>query len=359
MPIDHEVREVIKSKGYIAIDEMMNKILADSSNAYYRNINDIGKDGDFITAPEVSQLFGEVIALWVITAWEKLQRPNNFCLVELGPGQGTMMADILRTIRDIMPELLEAANLYLYEINPYFKMKQQRKFVQYNLNIKWVDNLSQIPPLPIITLANEFFDALPVRQFMKVKKNWREVVMILDPLESHIKFNNIPLAKNLNNQLNSEHQNAPDGAILEESPESLRIMRHLSERINQHKGAALIIDYGYNIAPYARANNQYNSTLQAIKNHNYAPIIDTLGEADLTTHVDFDALQRAALEKAKLDLKYKTQRDFLLEYGIEFRVESLKKTNDASTHQLLDRQLERLISEDKMGNLFKVLEIYN
>ena len=162
MPIDLNIRKIIKDNGYIPIDEVMRQVLSDNGNSYYRNIKHIGSQGDFITAPEISQLFGEMVAVWLVTKWQSIGSPLNFCLLELGPGQGTLMHDIIRTSQAIAPDMLKATNIYLYEINPYFVSLQKNHLQQYG-QINWIDNLDNLPNLPLIVIANEFFDAMPIK----------------------------------------------------------------------------------------------------------------------------------------------------------------------------------------------------
>ena len=355
MPIDLTIRQIIQDKGYIPIDDVMRQVLSDNSNSYYRNIQNIGQHGDFITAPEVSQLFGEMIALWLITKWQALGRPANFCLLELGPGHGTLMQDILRISHDVMPEMLKSANICLYEINPYFVYKQQEKLQQYNIN--WINNLDTLPDLPLIIIANEFFDAMPIKQYIKIGANWQESVMIVDPISSMIKYSTVGVLDNLHTQFEIEHPNSSDCAILEESIETLKIVRLLSRKIDKNAGNMLLIDYGYYIPPQERISTQYLSTLQAIKNHQYVPIIDYLGEADLSAHVDFYAIEKASSEYGNFTYNFSTQGSFLKNYGIDLRAAILKQKSDRKLHNILDKQLERLTCDQFMGDLFKVLEI--
>lgn len=354
MAIDSKIRQVIAENGHIKIDEMMRQVLSVHSSSYYKSIKNIGSDSDFITSPEISQLFGEMIAIWAITQWEKIGKPDKFILLELGPGTGSLMHDFLR-VSNIEPNFLQAAEIYLYDINPNFINKQREKIAPLSKEIKWINNFENLPSKPLIIVANEFFDALPIKQYIKVKKHWFEYVFITDPFTGSIKYDKMSVPKNLQIQLDIEHINANDGAVFEESIESLVIIRKLSCHIENYNGAALIIDYGYNIKAENRKRSQYNSTLQAMKNHKYWPIIDTLGEADITSHVDFNALEKAAREQKIVKFDYCTQREFLLNYGIELRSKILQKSLPQEEHYILDKQVERLTSPSMMGELFKVL----
>ena len=363
MPIDAKIRHFIKENGYIKIDEMMKQVLSIHGESYYRNVKNIGSEGDFITSPEISQLFGETIALWAIRQVQNIERqylvqPKKFALVELGPGRGTMMRDLLRASK-VVPEFFDRVEIYLYEINPHFIKKQKENLAAFNKNITWIDNFAGLPKIPTIIISNEFFDALPVKQYFKVKDQWYEHVFIIDSVTEQIKYSKIDIHINLRTQLSLDHIHAKDGAIFEESIETLDIIRTLSKHIKNYRGAALIIDYGYNIEPRKRKREQYNSTLQAIKNHRYTPIIDTLGEADLTAHVDFNAIEKAAKEQGIKEFNYGSQRDFLLFYGIEIRCEILRRNLPEQERYILDNQLQRLTAPHFMGELFKVLEFSN
>lgn len=356
MPIDSNIRHHIKEHGHIKIDDMMREVLSTNKESYYRSTKNLGAEGDFITSPEISQLFGEIIALWAIEKWQKIGSPKRFALVELGPGRGKLMQDFLRVAK-LVENFYTAIEIFLYEINPFFIASQKANLIEYNKTVSWIKYLEDIPKIPAIFIANEFFDALPIKQYLKAKNKWFESTLVTDPADGRIKFSKIELSKELQAYLLSEHKNAKDGAIIEESTESLGIIRKLSDHVQKYKGASLIIDYGYNIPPYERTRCQYNSTLQAIKNHQYMPVIDTLGEADLTAHVDFNALSRAAEERGIKKIAFATQRQFLIKYGIKIRLESLKKSLYLHDFSIIEKQVFRLISTSQMGELFKVLEL--
>lgn len=356
MPIDSNIRYHIKKHGHIKIDDMMKEALSTSNESYYKSTKTLGKEGDFITSPEISQLFGEIIALWAIEKWRSIGSPEKFALVELGPGRGKLMQDFLRVSR-LDKTFYAASEIFLYEINPFFIDLQKTNLAEHNKTISWIKNIEEIPQIPTIFIANEFFDALPIKQYLKVKTKWFESTLVTDPTDGRIKFSKTGLYKELQTQLLSEHKNAKDGAIVEESTESLDITRKLSRHIQKHTGVSLIIDYGYNIYPDERRRNQYNSTLQAIKNHQHSPIIDTLGEADLTAHVDFNALSKAAKEMNIKNIAFSTQREFLIKYGIELRLESLKNSLSSDDFSIIEKQVFRLTSTSQMGELFKVLEL--
>ena len=353
MSVESKIREIIHKNGYITIDEMMRQTLSENPDSYYRSTENIGKYGDFITAPEISQLFGEIIALWAIEKWQELGSPSEFILLELGPGQGQLMQDFLR-IAKLVPDFFNGSKLYLLEINPHFMAKQKSKLDEYNKNIQWIRDISEIPQLPSIIISNEFFDALPIKQYIKSDDKWFESVLIIDEGDNSIKYSKIELDDSLNHRLSFDHINAQNGAIIEESTDSIYIIQSLSTHLNSYKGTCLTIDYGYDLDPKTRAHTQYTSSLQALKDHKYQNIMENLGRADLTAHVDFNALKQNFIDSNEY-LYY--QREFLLKYGIELRVQLLQKNASNKDQDILKRQLERLISPKHMGELFKVLEV--
>jgi NADH dehydrogenase [ubiquinone] 1 alpha subcomplex assembly factor 7 len=355
MAIDYKIRLIIKDFGHIKIDDLMREVLSINPSSYYRSKTSIGADGDFITSPEISQLFGETIGFWVINKWQEMGCPQKFALVELGPGQGILMRDLMRVAK-LLPEFMEAVEIFLYEINQNFIKKQKNNLAFIKQKIHWINNINKLPPIPCIIISNEFFDALPVKQYIKSRHIWYESVIVCDPTDGLLKFDKIELNKALFNQLNIDHINAQDGALIEESAESLEITRKIAIHLMKFKGVCLTIDYGYNIELCNRTRNQYNSTLQAIKNHQYHSIIDSLGEADLTTHVDFNALKNAALQKGIKNITISSQHDFLVNNGIIIRQTNLKSLAQADYSSILDNQLYRLIAKEQMGEIFKVME---
>ncbi|MDF2965851.1 MAG: succinate dehydrogenase [ubiquinone] iron-sulfur subunit [Rickettsiaceae bacterium] len=358
MAIEARLREIINEKGFISVAEMMKIALSSNPNSYYRNRNPLGIEGDFITAPEISQIFGELIGIWCADFWLKLGQPSDISIVELGPGRGLLMRDLLRATKHI-PGFHDSINIELVEISEALTQLQQTELKDYSNKIKWHKKIEDIASKQTIFIANEFFDALPIRQFEKEKEIWYERILTSDPLNSILHFSRLPINDELSAQLNYEHPNAGDGAIVEESIESIEHIKFISEHLNVHGGAALIIDYGYDIPPKERTVFQYNPTLQALKHHKYQPILDTIGEADLTAHVDFYSFKQAAQARKLITHGAITQGEFLKNMGIMYRLEMLKKNVDIFDQEVLDKQVARLIDSDKMGALFKVLIISN
>ena len=303
--------------------QRLDHFMADALGQYYGAGDPFGVTGDFITAPEISQLFGEIIGIWAVQKWMRMGSPATFNLIELGPGRGTLMADLLRGTAHI-PEFHAAMHVHLVEMSESLKERQQETLSP--CSVQWHNHLSAIPnDKPSIIIANEFFDALPVRQFKYKRGEWQEhyiagVQTVWKDVE------NPPLKATL--------PPACEGDMYEFSQEQ----KDYAELIARYNGAALIIDYGYE-------RSAYGDTLQALYKHQYCAITDHVGEADLTTHVDFECLATFFKHTST-----KTQRQFLKENGIDIRYQQLNNPN-------LDGGYLRLIAPDQMGDLFKVLEI--
>ncbi len=307
---------------------------------YYRTRDPLGKGGDFITAPEVGQMFGEIIGLWAVNSWQSMGSPALLQLIELGPGRGTLMKDLLRATKHI-PKFHDAIDIQLIEASPVLK-EIQRKNITHN-RITWHKGVETIIDKPFILIANEFFDALPIYQFIKEDNIWKKKSIGLNENEELVfTLNQESLMINLIPETKA--------TFYESCPEAVGIIAYIAKKISEYGGAALIIDYGY-------LNGSSGDTLQAVKNHKYHDILKNPGEADLTAHVDFKTLIETA-KKFKVDIMEPLeQSEFLKIWGIEIRKEQLLK--NATHEQKLDllSGLNRLISPNEMGSLFKVLEI--
>lgn len=348
--------EQISQKGYLGIDEMMRSAMSQNILSYYRTKQPLGENGDFITSPEISQMFGEMIGIWCIDLWYKLGRPNPFNILELGPGRGLLMRDLLRSTKHVVG-FHDALHIQMLEINDTLIPIQKEQLLQLHQRIEWISSSSQIKAMPSIILANEFFDALPIKQYIKIKQDWHEIILTTNPIDQNLQFDHYDiLNKQLKEHLHFAYPNAGDGAVIEESRESLNFIKQLTEHIKLYSGTILVIDYGYDFIPSLRQNHQYTSTLQAIRNHKFHPLLSNLGEADLSAHVDFTAIRLTA--EAHHGIVYGTigQGDFLHNIGIDTRLNSLK-TQNPELAPILQKQYHRLTSPKAMGNLFKVLQI--
>ena len=341
-PLEREIREIIETEGPITVSHYMQLCLAHPRHGYYVTRDPLGRKGDFITAPEVSQMFGELIGAWAAAVWRQMGSPSRVQLVELGPGRGTLMADALRGAK-ALPEFQAALSVHLVEISPALRELQKRTLGR-DMDVRWHDIVDDIPAGPAIFIANEFIDALPVNQFVRDVDGWHLRVVAVDAGKLDFVMAPEPMPK----EFNDDAPDAPDGTILELRDAGLIAL--LATRLAREGGAALIIDYGH-------SGFTLRDTLQAVRNHRYAdPLIDP-GEADLTTQVGFGELTVRAKRECAAVHGPVTQGEFLRRLGIEARAARLKE--NATPQQAADiaAALARLTAPDQMGELFKVLAI--
>jgi NADH dehydrogenase [ubiquinone] 1 alpha subcomplex assembly factor 7 len=338
--VETALRQRIAAMGAVTVAEYMELALTH----YYGDRDPLGARGDFTTAPEISQMFGEMIGLWCVDLWTRMGRPAPFVLAELGPGRGTLMSDLLRAAR-VAPDFLAAAQVNLVEINAALIATQ--KAALQGRQIQWHRGFETLPPGPLLLIANEFWDALPVRQLVMTETGWRERTVIIE--NGAFAFGKTAAGPDLD-LLRPAHRAARPGDIAEVSPAGLRLASALGQRLARAQGAALIIDYG-------PRDSGLGDSLQALKGHHRHDPLQEPGSADLTTHVDFAALADAARDAGASPHGPITQGAFLRELGIELRAATLKAKADAVTRAEVDSALRRLISADGMGSLFKVLAL--
>lgn len=346
---------MIAANGPLPVDEFMRVVLLDPTCGYYTTGVPFGKDGDFITAPEISQMFGELLGLWAVDCWHRLGSPSEVALVELGPGRGTLMSDALRAIKSV-PSFGEAATLHMVEASEQLRAQQQANLPVAPIFHDTIDTLPDDQPL--IILANEFFDALPVRQFQRSAAGWSERCVDLDrsPLPAgntriegpRFRFVTKPTPlKNPRAVLGGHISGARLGAIVEYSPACDSIVATLGRRINRQSGALLAIDYGY-------AQSGIGDTLQALRAHKPVSVLLNPGSADLTTHVNFERLAAFGASNGAIPFPLTTQGAFLQALGIENRAAQLMKSASPDQSSLIVSQFRRLTEPDQMGDLFKV-----
>jgi NADH dehydrogenase [ubiquinone] 1 alpha subcomplex assembly factor 7 len=343
--LEREIRTMIAAEGPIPVSRYMALCLGHPRLGYYMTRDPIGMAGDFVTAPEISQMFGELVGLWAAQTWMDLGRPAPFALVELGPGRGTLMADALRAAR-VAPGFLEAAQVHLVETSPVLREKQRATLSGAPAGrVFWHANLDAVPDLPLIALANEFFDALPVRQLVREGGAWRERLVGLGA-DGRLAFGLSPDADP------SIAYEAPEGEVLEIAAAGIPVMRALAARIVAAGGAALAIDYGH-------ARTGFADTLQAVRRHAFADPLEDPGEADVTAHVDFAQLAAAARAAGALVHGPATQGAFLRALGIEARARALAARASAKQAEEIGAALQRLAGEgeDDMGVLFKAMAV--
>jgi SAM-dependent MidA family methyltransferase len=340
-----ELREIITQEGPISLERYMSLALSHPRYGYYTRREPFGAAGDFVTAPEISQMFGELIGLWAVGVWRLSGAPAPLRLVELGPGRGTLMADALRAIRSI-PDFADAIEVHLVETSPRLTEIQRARLAKYDVAMQWHASPADVPSGLAIFIANEFFDALPVQHFVRTEKGWCERLVGLDA-DGHLAFGLKP------HVANDIRVTAPEGSIVEISPIAREIVGALVGRLAGEGGALLVIDYGY-------VETQPGETLQAVRNHRFVDPLETPGECDLTAHVDFAALARQAENAGARVHGPVTQTTFLLALGIAQRAESLKRNSTPMQAQEIKDAFVRLTDRTNptsMGELFKIMAI--
>ncbi|WP_237153718.1 class I SAM-dependent methyltransferase [Oryzibacter oryziterrae] len=337
---------LIRSVGPLSIADYMAAALGDPEHGYYTTRNAIGLDGDFITAPEISQMFGELIAIWCLTAYEAMGSPETVHLVELGPGRGTLMADLLRAART-HPAFRAAVSVHLVEMSPTLREAQRDRLTGL-ATPRWHDRLDQVPEGPLLVVANEFFDALPIRQFVKTEHGWRERVVGLNDdgdLAFGVGAGTIDPA-----HLPSGADEVPVGAVAEINRPAEAIMAGLARRLRESNGAAIVFDYGH-------TRSGFGETFQAVRAHRFADPLDNPGECDITAHVDFEVLARTARSEGARVHGPVTQGDFLLAMGLLERAGGLGHGKSPEVQEEIVTAVNRLAGPEEMGVLFKVLAV--
>lgn len=336
------IATLIAETGPIPLSHYMALALGHPEHGYYMTRDPLGTRGDFITAPEVSQMFGELIGLWLADSWIAQGAPKSFALAELGPGRGTLMSDALRAMRAV-PGMIEAAELHFVETSPVLREAQKERVP----HARWHERIDSLPDRPLFLIANEFFDALPIIQYQRTERGWCERRIGLTEGKLSPVLAPVPLADDKGLPPPCA---APAGAIAEISPASTAIAESISSRITSRGGTALIVDYGY-------VRSAPGDTLQAVRGHQYVDPFDTPGEADLTAHVDFEMLAQAVRAGGAEAHGPVEQGAFLAALGIEARAARLREKATDRQASDIDAALRRLTAPGEMGSLFKVLAV--
>jgi len=347
-PLLDILRRRIAAEGPITVTAFMADCLLHPEHGYYRSQEAIGLHGDFITAPEISQMFGELLGLWAADYWQRIGEPEKCYLVELGPGRGTLMRDALRAAR-ALPAFCHALNPVLVEASARLRGLQQTALA--DEGAVWHEQIAAIPKdAPLLLIANEFLDALPVRQFQRGDDNgWHERCVGLDEATGELRFMLDPRALPFDELLPQVLRDSPPGSIVESSPPVRAVAVEIAARLKAQGGAALFIDYGY-------ASAGIGETLQAVYRHTYADPLQTPGLADLTAHVDFGSFALAAKRAGAQVHGPVGQGAFLNQLGIQARAVKLKRDNLAQAGDV-DQALRRLTAPEAMGTLFKALAL--
>ncbi|MGI9437539.1 MAG: class I SAM-dependent methyltransferase [Geminicoccaceae bacterium] len=338
------IRELVQELGAISVADYMRLVLDQSEHGYYRTKDPFGRAGDFVTAPEISQVFGELLGLWLATAWQEAGKPAPFRLVELGPGRGQLMADLVRATANV-PDFLCSADIHLVESSERLRRIQRGRLP--DLDMTWHDRLEDVPPGPLFLLGNEFVDALPVHQLVRTEAGWAERLINVTE-DGGLAFTS-GVAPSALVELVNGAADAEPGQIAEVSPARDALASAIGARLSREGGVAILVDYG------AWVERPTGDTLQAVRKHQATDPLTAPGDADLTTQVDFFNFGRAAASTGAKVFGPVPQGTFLRVLGIEARIASLLGTADEEQSQALRSALYRLTDAGAMGEVFKVL----
>ena len=338
---------IVKKNSVLSLDKFIDESLYNKKLGYYMKNNPFGEKGDFITAPNISILFSEMIAIWIISFWESLNCPKQFNLIELGAGNGEMMTIMISTFSKF-PKFKNSCNIKILEKSNYLKKEQKKKIN--NSKVQWLKNLSDLNKLPCIFIANEFFDALPIKQFIRKESKWHE---------RHVK---------LNNQIKSEYLDIPfdikklekkikfkislNQNFIEYSPLTFEYLKDITNKINLDNGGILIIDYGY-------LDTKMKNTIQAVSKHKYTNILNNFRNSDITYNLSFNLISQIIKKLGSFFQATTTQKKFLTKLGILDRAQILSRNMSFSKKADMYFRVKRLIDDKQMGNLFKVTFITN
>ncbi len=341
MQIETKIKNLISKSGPISLSRYMEICLWDKENGYYNSKEVLGEKGDFITSPEISQTFGELIGLWALNFHQQFINKRRFCITELGPGRGTLLNDATRAISKVINKQFDLDITVLEKSQTLINL--QKKNLN-NINVRWISDIKKMSLEPQIIIANEFFDALPINQYVRGNEGWHE---------KKVTTKNDKLCFTLDNNIwvpsDSIFSNFKVGDTIEHSEQTIRIFSNICNHLIQYDGVLLVIDYG-NVSGIG-------DTLQAVKNHDFRDILEKPGQSDLSSHVNFKLLKEIACKKNLYVSAVKEQQIFLLELGIMERLKSLTKNVSSAIAQKLVSDIKRLIDPDKMGTLFKVIAV--
>lgn len=344
-PLARRLKQRIREDGPLTVEQWMLACLADPDDGYYMTRDPLGRAGDFITAPEISQMFGELLGLWAAVVWHSMGAPGAVRLIELGPGRGTLMRDALRAAAT-MPGFTPALSVHMVETSPVLRKAQQETLADVPCPIAWHDALADVPDGPVLIFANEFLDALPIRQWVSHNNVWHERMVEHDG-QSFIYATGAEIAPS---HVPSFLKSVPEGSIFETAPAVEAVTGEIALRLGAQGGAALLIDYGH-------AERSVGETLQALKGHGFADPLADPGEQDLTAHVDFACAGDVARAAGAMAWGPITQGALLERLGIAARATKLLLNASKAQAEDIARARTRLVGDDDMGRLFKALAL--
>ena len=337
----------LKKNLSLPLDKFINFALYDNKFGYYMKKNPFGQKGDFITAPNISRLYSEIIAIWIISFWKSLGSPKNFNLVELGAGNGEMMKIIIECSQNF-PLFLKSCNFIILEKSPTLVKIQKKKLAK--TKIAWISKIKVIKKNPSLFIANEFFDALPIKQFKKENNLWFERFVDFKNKNKRFFFEKKTDIKKIEKKI--KYKISKNQKFIEYSELEFYYLKNIFEIIKKNTGGLLIIDYGY-------IDGKMKNSLQGISNHKFANILDNIGNVDITHNINFKLFKNFTKVFGGLEHSLTTQKDFLTRMGINFRAEQISKNQNFSKKIDIYYRLKRLIDEKQMGKIFKVMLIKN
>ena len=336
---------IIKNNFEISLDKFINFALYDKKKGYYMQKNPFGRKGDFITAPNISRMFSEMVAIWILGFWENLGNPKKINLIELGAGDGEMMKTLLETFKRF-PAFLNSSNILIHEKSPKLKKIQKKKLI--NERVIWISDLKKIKKFPTIFIANEFFDAMAIKQFIKKKDLWFERYVNFrykkKPFFYEKKFNMKKFEKKINYKISKDQK------FIEYSLEGTNYLKKITKIVKKNSGGILIIDYGY-------IEKSMRNTIKSISNHKHSNVLENIGKSDITHNINFYLFKKIINQFGGLRDLITTQGDFLVKLGIKDRAKIISQNKSFSKKADIYFRLKRLIDEKEMGNLFKVMFI--
>ena len=353
--LEQILKKRILNFGPISISDLILEANLNSRFGYYNNNLPFGEKNDYITSPEISQMFGELLALWAIDYWKKVGKPKKFNIVELGPGSGILMKDFLRVIKLNHEFVGKCKQIYLFEISPFLKKIQRNNLSKIDSKIskkiKWVKSLDDISKIPFILIANEFFDALPIKQIQLTKIGWRERMVNYDKKKRNffISYSNNPTV--LENFLPKNKECSKIGSIYEIPFNMISFLENLFKKIKKTKSTCLIIDYA--------KNENFGNSLKSIKKQKIINPLKEIGNSDMSAHVNFNLIKKTSTKFNLNSHGPVSQRKFLIELGILYRAEILIKNANNKQKKKLKKGLDFLINKKKMGEIFNVISISN